>query len=281
MTEKETKEEKPKKTTSRKNIQLGLTLKALREYSNLSIEEASKLSKVKPEKITKIEEEGQKPTKTQLLNILSSYGGLDLNEIFEKKKNTKKAETEKSEKSEKSEKGKEQKTPEKKTLEELAGEVGHRWKVYTDGSCVPNPGKGAWAYVILCDGEEVERKSGFDPCTTNNIMEMTAMINGITRLSELGVCGIVGISDSQYVIRGITSWVDSWVFSDPNLTDRLNGKLWLELYNLRNNTMGLSFKWVKGHNGNEWNELCDSLCEQEYYKRGLPSQVYFRSYKTK
>lgn len=260
-----------KKTTTRKNVQLGLTLKALREYSNLTIEEAAKLSKVKPEKITKIEEEGQKPTKTQLLNILSSYGGLDLNEIYQKKQ---KAKTEDNAE-------KKQKKADKKTLEDLAAEDGHKWKVYTDGSCVPNPGKGAWAYVILCDGEEVERKSGFNPCTTNNVMELTAMINGLERLIKLGVKSMVGISDSQYVIRGITDWINNWVRLDPTLRERLNGDLWMQLYNFRRSIPDLTFKWVKGHNGNEWNELCDRLCEQEYYIRGLPSQDYFRPYKTK
>ena len=262
---------KEKTSKSRKNVQLGLTLKALREYSNLTIEEAAKLSKLKPEKIAKIEEEGQKPTKTQLLNILSSYGALNLNEIMQKKK-ADKAEGDTKKK---------QKKAKKKTLEDYAAEPDHKWKVYTDGSCVPNPGKGAWAYVILCDGEEVERKSGFNPCTTNNVMEMTAMINGLERLTKLGVGDIVGVSDSQYVINGITNWIDNWVRNDPGLRERLNGNLWRQLYDIRNNTKNLSFKWVKGHNGNEWNELCDTLCEQEYYTRGIPGQEYYRPYKTK
>lgn len=243
---------------SKPNLKLGLTLKALREYSNLSENEAGEISGLSESKIIKFESGVYKPTKTQLMAILSSYGSLDLNGIHERKREIEKA-TEKKE----------------KKIEELAKEPDHKWEVYTDGSAIPNPGKGTWAYIILCDGEEVEKCSNFSPHATNNEMELLAAVNGLERLVSLGVYDISYHSDSQYVITGITDWIDEWLRESPALETRPNSKLWMRLYAVRN-AANVIWNWVKGHNGNPWNEKCDSLCESEYYMRGLPGQGFHK-----
>ena len=248
------------KKHSKPNIRLGLTLRALREYANITPFEAAQISGLTESRIEKFESGVYTPTKTQLMAILSSYGSLNLNEIHAKKKAL-------------SEPVK--KPDEKKRIEELASEPGHEWAVYTDGSAVPNPGKGTWAYVILCDGNEVEERSGYNPHATNNEMELTAALHGLERLYELGIRDISFHSDSQYVISGITEWIDTWIEYDQTLSGRPNSRLWRRLLNIRNNA-GISWNWVKGHDGNQWNEKCDALCESEFLMRGLPGQGYHK-----
>lgn len=246
------------------NIKLGLTLRALREYSNLSLEDAASLSGLSSSKISRFENGVYTPTKTQLMHILSSYGSLNLNEIHEKKRQIEALKNE--------EPAKER----KKTLEDLVKEPGHRWQVFSDGSSIPNPGKGAWAYVILCDGDEAERKSGFSSWTTNNEMELTGMVNGLERLFQLKVDNIEAVSDSQYVVLGITEWIDEWRTDDPKLDHRPCGRLWMKFLEIRNSILDFTISWTRGHSGQKWNELCDSLCESEYYIRGLPDQTFFK-----
>ena len=247
------------KKHSKPNIRLGLTLRALREYANITPFEAAEISGLTESRIEKFESGVYTPTKTQLLAILSSYGSLNLNDVHEKKRALRNA----------------AKDPEKKTVEDLAQEKGHNWTVYSDGSSVPNPGKGAWAYVILCDGEEVDCDSGYSKWASNNEMELTGAVRGLERLIELGVRDIDFFSDSQYVVLGANDWLDIWMESDPDLVGRPNGALWLRLADVRKKASCV-FDWVKGHNGNPWNEKCDSMCESEFLMRGLPEQGYHK-----
>lgn len=263
---------KSKKSKRKKpNVKLGLTLRALREYSNLSEEDAALIAGLSPSKITKFENGIYMPTKTQLMNILSSYGSLNLNEIHEKKRQLEALAAENTY-------GKKRF---QKPLEELVKEPGHSWQVFSDGSSIPNPGKGAWAYVIICDGKEAEHKSGFSSWTTNNEMELTAMVHGLERLTMLGVNSVEAVSDSQYVVFGITDLVDEWRIDDPDLIHRPYGKLWMRFVKIRDSILAFNISWTRGHSGQEWNELCDSLCESEYYMRGLPDQNYLNTSKFK
>ena len=106
-------------------------------------------------------------------------------------------------------------------------------------------------------------------------MELLAILEGLKKLSELNIDCVTVYSDSQYAINGISSWVYSWLRDDPKLEYRRNGKIWLELVKKKKEFKNIRFQWVKGHSGHKWNELCDSLCEEQYSRRGLPGQEYF------
>ena len=137
--------------------------------------------------------------------------------------------------------------------------------VYTDGSCLRNPaGPGGWAAVIidLETGEEKEI-SGGSPSTTNNRMEMQAAIKALTNIPQgrsLTLC-----TDSQYLKNGITKWIYSWKkrnWQKADGTPVLNQDLWQALDRaLKAHTV--YFQWVKGHAGNHYNEICDTLARKE------------------
>lgn len=118
--------------------------------------------------------------------------------------------------------------------------------IYTDGSCLSNPGPGGWGAIVLRDGGEPERLSGGDPDTTNNRMEMTAAIKGL----EAAAAGTpVSIhSDSQYLVNTMTK----------NWKRRKNHDLWGQLDSL-SQTRNITWIWVRGHNGDRWNEEVDRL----------------------
>jgi ribonuclease HI len=138
-------------------------------------------------------------------------------------------------------------------------------KVWTDGCVLKNPGgAGGWAWVLEKDGEEIDRACGGSDATTNNIMEMTAVIAGLQ-----AVTGPVEIiSDSQYVIHGITLWIHRWKRNGWRRKGRggkalpiANQELWVQLDALvRPNVV---FSWVKGHNNAHFNELADQLAGEE------------------
>jgi ribonuclease HI len=139
--------------------------------------------------------------------------------------------------------------------------------LYTDGGCSGNPGPGAWAFVICNTGCDI-RSSGGETLTTNNRMELLAVINALAavkRESSLAGKHIEIHTDSEYVKRGITEWIKNWEkngFRTSSKTPVKNQDLWL---NLKSNTNGLdlSWKWVKGHAGNEKNEECDRMVQEE------------------
>ena len=142
--------------------------------------------------------------------------------------------------------------------------------IYTDGGCHGNPGPGGWAIVVIADGV-AKQLSGGEKLTTNNRMELMAAINALSVIknsagfSERHV--IVNI-DSQYVKNGITSWIKSWKSKGWKTADKKpvkNQDLWVMLDSL-NSGLDVEWKWVKGHAGVEYNELCDSLCQAEIAK---------------
>ena len=87
-------------------------------------------------------------------------------------------------------------------------------EIYTDGACVPNPGRGAWAFVVVEERNYVSHTAGYTRSTTNNRMEMEAVIGALEYLKSIGEQNITIYSDSKYVINGITSWVNEWVKND-------------------------------------------------------------------
>jgi ribonuclease HI len=134
--------------------------------------------------------------------------------------------------------------------------------VYTDGSALNNPGPGGWGFVVL-GADEIEEYSQGYKHTTNNRMEMMAVINALESLVVLKNDAIMIHSDSQYVINGITKgWAKGWKKKGWKKGDgkpALNPDLWGIMLDLVEEFPKLSFKWVKGHAGNAFNERADEL----------------------
>jgi len=142
--------------------------------------------------------------------------------------------------------------------------------VYTDGGCTGNPGPGGWAAVLLFDGKEL-RLSGGDPSTTNNKMELTAVIKALMHINEnsdLQNKSVDIYTDSQYVKNGLTQWIHNWIRNGWKTAAKKpvkNQEYWIALKKEADN-LQLNWNWVKGHSGDEYNELCDSLVEAERMK---------------
>lgn len=138
--------------------------------------------------------------------------------------------------------------------------------IYTDGGCHGNPGPGGWAFLIVSsEGERLSDGSGFDSATTNNRMELTAVIQGLKRAEALhgtGSCTVV--TDSQYVRMGITEWIRRWRVNGWRTAAKKpvkNVDLWQELARLHEG-MSPRWEWVKGHAGNRYNEECDEMVQK-------------------
>lgn len=142
--------------------------------------------------------------------------------------------------------------------------------IYTDGSCKSNPGPGGWAAVLVY-GKTEKEISGGAADTTNNRMELTAVISALKLLKE--PCLVTVTTDSKYVSDGITKgWAASWKAHGWKKTDKspaLNPELWDELLALCE-THTVSFEWVKGHAGHPYNERCDALAQAEAEKYKNP-----------
>ena len=134
-------------------------------------------------------------------------------------------------------------------------------KIYTDGSCLNNPGNGGWAAIININGE-VKKISGSVKDTTNNKMELMAPIKALQEVGENERIEIY--TDSQYVRLGITDWVHKWIKNNWQTSKKesvKNKELWIQLYEL-NNLCDVKWIWVKAHAGNVLNEEVDSLAKQ-------------------
>ncbi len=131
-------------------------------------------------------------------------------------------------------------------------------EIFTDGACSGNPGLGGWGAVLRY--KEVEKEiSGAQEATTNNRMELTAVINALKLLKT--ACEADIYTDSQYVMKGATEWLNGWVKNSWRTADKKpvkNSDLWQEIYHL-NKQHVLHWHWVKGHAGHPQNEHCDLL----------------------
>lgn len=143
-------------------------------------------------------------------------------------------------------------------------------EIYTDGGCSGNPGPGGWAYVILQEGNRKSGSGGIQS-TTNNRMELTAVIEALDFIisqSALKDNAITLYTDSVYVKNGITAWIGRWVTNGWKTAAKKpvkNRDLWMKLKGL-SDKVNVNWQWVKGHAGNEMNELCDTLVQGEIRK---------------
>jgi len=134
--------------------------------------------------------------------------------------------------------------------------------LYTDGACSGNPGPGGWACVLVYKETEKELCGG-DPATTNNRMEMTAVIEGLKALKE--PCVVDLYTDSKYVLEGATKWLAGWQEKGWKKADKkpvLNVDLWQILVELLGQHE-ITWHWVKGHAGNPYNERVDALAVEQ------------------
>ena len=133
-------------------------------------------------------------------------------------------------------------------------------KIYTDGACSGNPGKGGWgAVLIYYDKDETQYLSGSDKLTTNNKMELTAAIESLKLIKKPN--DIELYTDSQYVKNGISLWIINWKNNGWKTASKkpvANKELWIELDKIVQ-FHNVKWFWVKGHSGNHYNEIADQL----------------------
>lgn len=132
--------------------------------------------------------------------------------------------------------------------------------LFTDGACSGNPGPGGWAFILRHPSSRKEiEKSGGDPHTTNNRMELTAVIEGLSTLKSPSRVDVY--SDSQYVLKGLNEWMDRWIakgWKNAAKKPVKNRDLWEKLDAFRH-THDLDYHWIKGHAEHPENERCDAL----------------------
>lgn len=145
-------------------------------------------------------------------------------------------------------------------------------EIYTDGACSGNPGPGGWAALLRCMGQDREI-SGGEILTTNNRMELYAVIQGLKALKTR--CRVTVYTDSQYVANGINKgWAEKWRDNGWRKADKkpaLNADLWEELLNELSKHEH-KFEWINGHSGHPENERCDTLAVEQsriFAKRAL------------
>ena len=133
--------------------------------------------------------------------------------------------------------------------------------IYTDGACKGNPGRGGWGAWLSSGGHEKELFGG-EKLTTNNRMELTAVIEALASLKR--TCDVTVHTDSEYVRKGITEWIHGWKLRGWKTADRKpvkNAELWQRLDTLRT-LHHVEWRWVKGHSGDVGNERADALANR-------------------
>lgn len=134
-------------------------------------------------------------------------------------------------------------------------------KIYTDGACSGNPGAGGWGAILLY-GEHEKEISGGEPDTTNNRMELMAVISALEILKS--PCIVDLYSDSTYVLKGISEWLPAWKARGWKTADKKpvkNVEYWQRLEKAAE-PHNIKWHWVKGHNGHEMNERADELARK-------------------
>ena len=145
------------------------------------------------------------------------------------------------------------------------------YEIYTDGSCLGNPGRGGWGVV-----SDDFKLSGKQSDTTNNIMEMTAILKALEECVERNIQEVCIFTDSQYVKNGISSWIIGWKRKNwitSSGTPVKNKDLWIAIDEARNKLKCVNWKWVKAHNGDPKNEEVDTLA-YEAAGGGTKKRIY-------
>ena len=137
--------------------------------------------------------------------------------------------------------------------------AGPKTGVFTDGSCDPNPGSGGWGAVWVEDDRIVDVRAGGDPDTTNNRMELTALIAGLKMLPEDRTISVY--SDSQLCVKTVNEWAPNWAKRGWRRKGGpiANLELVKELCLLASARPGITLRWIKAHDGSRWNEYADAV----------------------
>jgi ribonuclease HI len=134
-------------------------------------------------------------------------------------------------------------------------------EIYTDGSCEPNPGAGAWSAIILLDKDRPTVLSGKKEKTTNNEMELTGILRALEWLHDNGVKEAIIRSDSKYAL-GCVEWAFGWEMKGwSKKGGPIKNLLVIQQIHDLNRRLNVHWEWVKGHNGHQWNELADRTAE--------------------
>jgi ribonuclease HI len=134
-------------------------------------------------------------------------------------------------------------------------------EIFTDGACSGNPGPGGFG-AVLRFGQKIKEISGCERATTNNRMELTAVIEALRSLKR--PCHLRITTDSNYVLKGMTQWLPGWIrrnWINSQKKPVLNRDLWEELYTL-SQAHTIDWIWIKGHSGHPMNERCDHLARE-------------------
>ena len=134
-------------------------------------------------------------------------------------------------------------------------------KIYTDGSCIGNPGNGGWAAIIIKDGKKTQIK-GFKKNTTNNQMELLAPIQVLKKIPKGSKVQI--FTDSKYVKSGITEWIHNWKkngWKTANKQPVKNKELWIEL-DILSSKFKINWNWVKAHSTDKLNKEVDLIAKE-------------------
>lgn len=150
-----------------------------------------------------------------------------------------------------------------------------QYRLYTDGACQPNPGHGGWAFIICLETDGVVAadsiQSGYEPQTTNNRMEIRAVIEGLKFFIQKFPkhYSLLLLSDSKYLLQGMEVWMFDWIKRGWIKKDKkavINTDLWKEVYNLVSKVQ-INYHYIKGHSGDSYNEECDKLAVKEIQLR--------------
>jgi ribonuclease HI len=133
-------------------------------------------------------------------------------------------------------------------------------EIFTDGSCLGNPGKGGWCAILRYKGHQ-KILSGAEKNTTNNRMELLAVIKALEALKE--ECEVELYSDSTYVLKGLSEWLEGWI--ERNFKKVKNVDLWKRYIEV-SKPHKIHINWIKGHSGHKENELCDKIAKEEAQK---------------
>ena len=138
----------------------------------------------------------------------------------------------------------------------------NKLEIYTDGACLGNPGPGGWAALII-DNNQEKILSGNNEMTTNNRMELLAVIKALESINHH--LEVTIYTDSKYVINGITSWIKKWKtnnWKNSSKTPVKNIDLW-KILDVSSQRLNIKWIWVKGHSGNIYNEKVDEIARNQ------------------
>jgi ribonuclease HI len=141
-------------------------------------------------------------------------------------------------------------------------------EIFCDGACSGNPGPGGWGTILRSGGNEKEL-SGGEKATTNNRMELTAAIEGLSALKR--PCTVILTTDSQYLVKGMTEWMKGWLkrgWINSKREPVVNRDLW-ERLNEQVKVHTVEWRWVRGHDGHAENERCDELARGAIVQLGF------------